>query len=147
MEFMLLVSFMLMIFVIFFGIIQYRMAEATHDKEIDLLRQVGDSIKNEFALADIVEDGYEREFEIPTTIIGREYIIKLTKYGENRYGLDLAYEQGGSDVFVLLPMVDFSFAVSNDYSIDSGIEISHGPVHNKKIIKKQDGIITLEPFP
>ena len=149
MEFVLLVTFMLFVFIVFFSVVQYRLAEATHEKELELLKQVGESIRNELTLAANVEDGYERTFIVPENVIGRDYDIYLINYG-TVLGLELGFGDsltvdtvGGAteiveekSVFVSLPAMRIKQFGS---ASDTFCEISKGD----NIIKKEDGIIDL----
>ena len=134
MEFMLLVTFMLFFFIVFFGVVQYRMAEATTEKELQLLKEVGDYVKNEISLAATVEDGYTRTFETPIDVVGRAYYMDLYKaQTENKaqYYLELSYVQDGSPIFINLPYMNMD--------INTKITINNG----KNTISKTNGEITL----
>lgn len=78
-EFILLISFMLFFFIVFFGVVQYRMAEAMHDKETELLATAAEYVKNEINLAYTAEDGYIRSFVIPENIAGKKYSFEFFK--------------------------------------------------------------------
>jgi len=79
MEFTLLMTFMLFFFIFFFGVVQYRMAEMANEKELEMLVSVGDFVRNEINLAHVVEDGYERKFEIPATVAGKNYTFEFVR--------------------------------------------------------------------
>tara|TARA_Y100000031_G_scaffold25122_1_gene26962 strand:- start:13638 stop:14102 length:465 start_codon:yes stop_codon:yes gene_type:complete len=139
MEFMLLITFMLFFFIVFFGVVQYRMAEATSTKEMLLLREVGDYVKNEISLAATVEDGYERTFETPIDVVGREYYMHLYKTANEdddrvQYYLELSYLYQNSTIFVNLPYIDLDIGDKEKILINNG----------ENLIKKVNGIITLE---
>lgn len=103
-EFILLTTFMLFVFLVFLGVVQYRMAEIAYEKELELLKGVADFIKNEINLAYTAEDGYYRVFEIPVLVAGRPYSIEIVQ--NNIYGLELRYQNQTGSVYVTLPVLD-----------------------------------------
>ncbi len=109
------------------------MAEITVEKQLELLNEVGEFVKNEINLAATVEDGYYREFTLPIRIAEREYIINLEEYGSTniRRGLYLEYTSINKSVYLPLPSIPLT----------DGSKLSPG----KNVIEKHDGSITLNP--
>ena len=134
-EFMLLIGFLLLVFVTFLAIIQYRMVEAIKEKELELLQEVANFARNEINLAATVEDGYYRLFTLPNSVSGKQYTIELTQYNEF-LGLDLSFKNDNRKIFVNVPSVELLVDVKTD-----PIKINPGT----NIIMKQEGKVIINP--
>ncbi|MFH1072155.1 MAG: hypothetical protein V1743_01880 [Nanoarchaeota archaeon] len=80
-EFMFLIGFMFIIFVVFFIVIQQRTGEANEYKNRLLLKQVGRVVKSEIRDAQIFNYGYKRTFYLPKLINGKNYSINISEDG------------------------------------------------------------------
>jgi len=87
-EFMFLIGFMFIIFVVFFIVIQQRTSEANEYKNRLLLKQVSRLVKSEIRDAQIFNYGYKRTFYLPKLINGKNYSINISEDG---YELMLNY--------------------------------------------------------
>lgn len=76
-EFTFLISFMFLVFVVFFYVAGSRFASIKGDNEKLLLEDFGDYLKAEISLAASAADGYQRSFEIPSQLGGREYNVSI----------------------------------------------------------------------
>ena len=74
-EFIALIGFMFLVFVIFFGIITSRISEHYEYQYEDYLKQAGKILNNEVELAMAAMGGYERNFIMPLTLEGNDYRI------------------------------------------------------------------------
>ncbi len=77
MEFVILLSFMMLVFVAFFIIVQQRLisiGQEHNDKGADDALAI---VLNEITLAESVSDGYYREFVMPSSINGLRYNITI----------------------------------------------------------------------
>ncbi len=141
MEFILLMTFMLLFFVIFLAMVQHKMQEITYEKESELLQEVGNYIKNEISLAYTAYDGYYREFELPPYIAEKSYSIRIKSNkiddSNNRLDLELRFENRPNIAVVRLPPLEI---LSEKIRQDTFI-IQPG----KNIIQKRNGIVTLQP--
>jgi len=78
MEFVLLLSFLMLIMVIFSLVIQKKMTSALEDKNREMVEEVNNLVVNEIRLASTVLDGYRREFTLPPNINGEPYKINIS---------------------------------------------------------------------
>ncbi|MBU1975093.1 MAG: hypothetical protein KKG59_01675 [Nanoarchaeota archaeon] len=84
-EFMFLLGFMFVVFIIFFVVIQDKTVDLNDRKDRIALREVNNLIKNEVRTANYFEDGYIREFWIPRLINGKTYDITVSDDGYEVY--------------------------------------------------------------
>jgi hypothetical protein len=68
---------MFIIFVGFFAIVSYRLAEQEEGKKHQKAESIATLVENEIKLAKYVNDGYERTFKLPTKIDGNNYNITI----------------------------------------------------------------------
>lgn len=93
-EVALLIGFMFLAFNIFLLVIAQRMVDVQNQKDLQLIDDMGSIIEGEIELAAGVEDGYSRTFQIPKTLKGIDYSVKLinsTTMGTNYSELVLKY--------------------------------------------------------
>ncbi|MFH1590110.1 MAG: LamG-like jellyroll fold domain-containing protein [archaeon] len=125
MEFVVLMSFMLLIFIATFVVIQDQSArniDRQTDKEVTALTNL---IKNEVELANIVEDGYRRTFVLPDYINGEEYNIDLD----------------GSDLTISYKGINFvSFLDLNNTNLTGYLNKGYN------VIAKHDGRVYLNDY-
>ncbi len=76
-EFLILISLMLIIFVGFFAVITYRFAEVNEEKDFQDSADLGGIVVEEVKLANSLTDGYARLFYLPKKIEGNDYNITL----------------------------------------------------------------------
>ena len=76
-EFVILLSVMMLVFLLFFVVIQNRLIEAQHKENERIAEEVADIVFNEVRLAKSVSEGFTRVFELPTRINGFDYNIEL----------------------------------------------------------------------
>ncbi len=76
-EFVLLITFMLLVFIIVTIMVQKQLIQAKEQKNEALAKQLADEINNELKLANEVNPGYYREFYLPTLIGGNPYNMTL----------------------------------------------------------------------
>lgn len=108
MEFVILTSFMMLVFIIFFVVIQERLSIIYQERNDAAALQLENVIVNEVKLAESVSDNYYREFILPNNLNGINYTVEIIpgvpgstevviKYGEKErvYFLE-AYVQGDS---------------------------------------------------
>jgi hypothetical protein len=111
MEFVILTSFMLVAFLIFYIVIEGKLVDANRSNTDDAAKQVETIVVNEISLAESVTDGYYRQFELPQNINGLNYTISImqgagntpeivTKYSgrERVYFVQQGYVNGFSSV-------------------------------------------------
>lgn len=77
MEFVILVSFMMLVFALFFIVIQQRAAIANEEKNDAAADNVKNLALNEIKLAESVSDNYYREFSLPNNLNGLDYNISI----------------------------------------------------------------------
>ena len=102
-EFITLVSFMFLIFIIFFGLAVNKYRESLETRDQVLIDQLGTLIKSEINLAFELEEGYERNFTLPPTLEGISYSTTFAQ-GLNGTSLVVNYTSLGNpheSVFIL----------------------------------------------
>jgi len=72
------ISFMLLIFTMFLLIVTNRYVEIQEQKDRELIKDVGEVVKNEIDLALMAENGYFRSFDLPRDLRDKEYLINLS---------------------------------------------------------------------
>ena len=73
-EFVILVTFMLVVFFIFFTIIQDRMASVSNQQDIESLEQINSIVLSELSIARSVDSDYYHNFSLPDNL-GTEFSI------------------------------------------------------------------------
>ncbi|MFH1173967.1 MAG: DNRLRE domain-containing protein [archaeon] len=76
-EFVLLFSFMLLVFVIFVILIQSKINDVKQERVMTKMRDIGGVVLEEVRLARSVSLGYARNFTLPRTIDGESYSIEI----------------------------------------------------------------------
>ncbi len=82
MEFVILMTFMLMIFTMTFAVVQYKTIDIRDEITIKQSAEVSNIVQNEIEMAQSVLGGYKKEFWIPDYINGEEYTIELIDQAE-----------------------------------------------------------------
>ncbi len=127
-EFIALVGFMFMIFVVFLGIINQRTVEFQEQKNQQSLRDMGDVIKKEIDLATKAEPGYSRTFNLPSTINSKHYNATIQK--------------GGLVTNIILTFYDFSSQYEYVVKVPYGV-FAQGIGQGDNLIEKNESLIVL----
>lgn len=77
-EFIIIFSAALFFFIVFFSVIQMNTEEKNLEKARIVSQNIVLGIQDEINLAAQSSNGYQREFEIPQNILGREYEINIS---------------------------------------------------------------------
>lgn len=77
MEFVILTSLMILVFLIFYIVIQQKIVIATEDKNDAAAQQVMNLVINEIKLAESVTDDYSRQFSTPSYLNNLQYNITI----------------------------------------------------------------------
>jgi hypothetical protein len=96
-EFVILLTFMLMVFVGVFAVVTYKLIDLEESRKQQMAEEVANRVNNEIKLARANNDGYERIFELPTKIEGKSYDIRII---ENR---ELVVDYSGYEYVLFLP--------------------------------------------
>lgn len=80
-EFIVLISFMFLIFLVFLSIITSKITEAKENERQKIAEDIAALVENEIDLAKSVSNGYSRTFKLPNKISGMSYDIEII---ENR---------------------------------------------------------------
>jgi len=78
-EFLILVGALLFIFILFLGLFQQNISQKTIEQRNQEITELALTVKNEISLATEASDGYQRQFEIPKTLLGKDYDINVTQ--------------------------------------------------------------------
>lgn len=104
-EFASLVTLMFLIFTVFFFAVSTKLTNIQEDNDRLLLEDLGSYVQNELRLANIAEDGYYRTFEVPRTLLGKDYEINITKYEDiNHTDLVVRYINHSIDYEYVVPI-------------------------------------------
>jgi hypothetical protein len=76
-EFVVLISFMILIFFVFFTVIQQKVVTAVHAQDVQYLKEANNIVLSEIQLAKQVHADYQRNFSI-TTLGDKVFTIQLT---------------------------------------------------------------------
>lgn len=118
MEFLALVSILLIIFIAFYAVVFQRIQYINDQKDILLGEDIATKVQREILLAAKVSDGYRREFTLSEKIQGMEYSILIS-------GKELTVKTPKTEVVKPIPIV-----IGN-------------VVKGLNVINKTDGIIYL----
>lgn len=77
MEFMILSSFLLFIFVVILGYVSYNASYVNKKRDIIMGEDLITKVQKEINLAAMVMDGYSREFRLPQKLGRKDYIILI----------------------------------------------------------------------
>ncbi|RME51983.1 pilus assembly protein, partial [Candidatus Woesearchaeota archaeon] len=97
-EFVLLISFMIIVFAIFSIVLQKRLVQAENAHARNVMEQAASRILNEIQLAQTVHEGYARTFTLPSTIEGTPYNATIVDEQE------LIIRAGEEEFIVFLPI-------------------------------------------
>lgn len=76
-ELTMMISFMFLVFFIFFLVLGNRMSSLQKERDRVILEDMTNVIKGEIFLASSVEDGYSRKFDIPETLNGLNFTVDI----------------------------------------------------------------------
>jgi len=82
MEFILLITFMLIVFLGFFAVVSYTITDLEENKKQQAAENIAALVDNEIKLARSVNDGYEKTFTVPKKIEGNNYTISIIENKE-----------------------------------------------------------------
>ena len=130
-EVALLIGFMFLTFNIFLLVIAQRMVDVQNQKDRQLIDDIGSVIEGEIELAAGVEDGYSRTFEIPRTLKGINYSVRLI----NSSTMGTNYSE------IVLKYIDFT---KTHYTVKKLPKNVEGSIHKgENNITKENGTICL----
>ncbi len=119
-EFVILVSFILFFFTLFFIAIQGNSADKIRERQNLRIKEIALTFQNEIDLALESSDGYYREFRIPDEIDNKDYDISITE--------DMVYVRTQDNKYAIaLPVA----------------KVTGDAVKGSNIIRKENGEISL----
>lgn len=126
-EFVVLTTFMLLVFLVFMVLIQSKMTSSIAEKNDLLAQNVMDKVINEIRLAESVTDNYERDFNLPVFL-------------ENGvpYNISVAGYSGGGEIVIIYENVEKVYFL--DAQIDNASTIGKG----QNTMAKNNGIVTIK---
>jgi len=127
MEFVILTSFMMFVFAMFFIIIQQKTIAATEEKNDATAQQLLDIATSEIKLAESVSDDYYRQFTMPNNLNGLQYNISIIPGVAGTSEIVVKYSNKEKVLFL-------------EAYISSGSTMGSGPNN----ITKADGVITVK---
>jgi len=134
MEFIILFSFLFLIFVLFLGIIQQQMSGTADEKDRELLEDYADAIEQEIQTGASVEDGFQRNFTLPPGIRGKEVNATIRAFDDGSGRRKVALVVNYTDDLLETQIVKFLPAIVN---VDSDIVIG------ENCLAKEDGFLYL----
>ncbi len=129
-EFIVLVSFMLLIFLGLFAVLSSRILEAKDWENKQIAEELANTVVDEVMLANSVADGYSRNFEVPRKFKGNSYTIEII--GDR----ELVVNYSGQEHVSFLP----SNVIGNVNSGLNKIEKIDGIIYLKSIAECADDI-------
>lgn len=126
-EFVILITFMLIVFLGFIYLLQTKMNESISDKEDLIAEDIASKIIGEIRLAESVSDNYNRTFTLPSRPEGLVYTVSILG---DPVGAELTIKYGQNDK-------EKVFFLDSKVSIASTIKIGNN------IITKDNGVITI----
>ena len=117
-EFIILIAFLLLFFVVFFEVIQGNLSDKMREKRDAEINDIAVTVQDEINMAFKSGDGYLREFRIPEKLMGESYEIKIIS--DRVYIRTLDNRNS-----ILLPIS----------------AVSGQPVAGQNIIKKENGLV------
>jgi len=112
----LIISFMLLVFVAFVGILGKQLVDVSKDNEIQALEKIGDKLFTEVHSATKFEDGYRRNITLPSKVKGKNYTITfLTSVNHSEMVLTTVGRNNITDVVFLPTNVTGELKVGNQY--------------------------------
>jgi hypothetical protein len=127
-EFSLLITFLFLVFIVLFVVIGQRMIQMNADKTSAEVDQILDTMVEEVKLAQGVENGYKRPFQLHKELSGRPYtlnisdnsILELDMEGISYYRILPTFVMGGFCFNATTDKGDFyNLSVTRDYDIIS----------------------------
>jgi len=79
MEFVIFIALGLLIMVLFLYIVSEKESQLRDKRQLLLLKDLAYRIQSEIDTASVVEDGYSRNFTLPTSLDGLDYDVIITK--------------------------------------------------------------------
>ena len=76
-EFIVLIAFMFLVFVVFLSVITSRLIESKETEVQETAEDIATLVSNEVYTAKPLSDGYTRTFELPNTINGNDYTVEI----------------------------------------------------------------------
>ena len=80
-EFVLLLSFMIMIFLIFFVVIDKKISNVAKDNDKMYLMEINEIVLSEIKLAERLTADFHHKFELPKNIYGKDYTLTISTDG------------------------------------------------------------------
>lgn len=128
-EFVILTTFMLLVFLIFLTLIQTKMTESIKEKNDLLAQNVMDRVITEVRLAESVTEGYERIFTLPAFFEnGISYQIEIEPYSS--LGEIIITYEGVEKIYFLDSQIDPSSMIGigdNTISKNNGLILITNP--------------------
>ncbi|GIU70213.1 MAG: hypothetical protein KatS3mg002_1449 [Candidatus Woesearchaeota archaeon] len=126
-EFVILTTFMLLVFLVFLILIQTKMSEGIVEKNNILAQSILDKVIYEIRLAEAVSDGYEKQFILPSFL-------------ENgiAYNLIIIGYPGGGELVIRYENTEKVYFLDTQINSSSNIGIG------RNIIKKNNGIVEIQ---
>ena len=125
-EFIVLISFMFLIFLGFIAIITSTILYSKDSERQGIAEDIATMVRNEIELAKSVSDGYTRTFSIPTRIQGNSYAIEII---DNRE--------------LVVNYVDKEFVSFLPEKICGDIFITNNEIDKEKDLANEKGVICL----
>lgn len=78
-EFIILLGFAFFFFIVFFAVIQGNMSDKVRENQNQAMKEAALSVRDEINLAHESSNGYQREFQVPQDLAGKDYNINITE--------------------------------------------------------------------
>ena len=123
-EFVLLATFMLFVFLAFFIMVQEKMGIRNQEQTDEYSQQVMNVVVNEIKLAESVSDNYYKEFVLPNNINGFEYSVSVVPGVGDSSEIVIRYPDNREKIYFLETYVNRNSTIGvglNNISKNNGI--------------------------
>jgi len=76
-ELVIVIGAVMLFFVTFLGVLGQNISEKTQQKRVEAVQELASLVQNEIAIAAGASEGYQRTFNVPNLILGRDYTISV----------------------------------------------------------------------
>lgn len=109
MEFTILSTFMILVFIVFFLLIQGKMVDIQDQRNLEQIRHLGEIIDNEVKMAESTQSGYSRVFSLPTSL-GKDPYSLTFSHGE----VILVYREITYPLFLSVNVTNYSIGIGSN---------------------------------
>ncbi len=134
-EFILLVSFMFLVFVAFFAVIQDKLVDVWANKAKQAVIDQKNVLQNEIQTAAVMEDGFSRNILLPASLNGNAYNVTLFWQDSMKEGQVMYIEE---------PHYESSFTLSSNVYFTLDTDKQYKKLQQKVCLQKKKGKLNID---